>query len=80
MRESNTLQISYINLFIKDLSGLQPQHISHFFLREFISIKRALVLGGRFSSFNSLKGILSLMKIIISPLEFLSNLNSFAKS
>ena len=38
------------------------------------------MLDGRFPDFNSLKGILSLMKNIIPPpLEFLSNLNGFAK-
>ena len=43
--------------------------ISHFFLLEFISIETALVLDGRFPDFNGLKGILSLMKNMISPLQ-----------
>ena len=56
------------------------QQMSHFFLRKFISIKRALVLDRRFPRFNNLKRILSLMKSIIPPpLAFIFNLNGFAK-
>ena len=41
---------------------------------------RASVLDGKFPGFDSLEGILSLMKnVILPPLEFLSNLNGFAK-
>ena len=59
---------------------MQPQQFSYFFLRKFISIKRASVLDGRFPGFNSLKGVLSLMKTLIPPpLEILPNLNGFAK-
>ena len=39
-----------------------------------------MLLDGWFLGFNSLTGILSLMKSIVPPpLEFLSNLNGFAK-
>ena len=56
------------------------QHMGHFFLRKFISMKRALVLDRRFPRFNNLKRILSLMKSMIPPpLAFIFNLNGFAK-
>ena len=75
-KESNALPVSSVNLFIKDLLGLQ--HISHFLLRKFI--KTASVLDGTFPGFIILKGISSLMKSIIPTLlEFLSHLNGFAK-
>ena len=59
---------------------IEPQHISPFFVHKFVSKKRASVLDGRFLGFNSVKVILTLMESIIPPpLEFLSNLNGFAK-
>ena len=59
---------------------IEPQHISPFFVHKFVSKKRASVLDGRFLGFNSVKIILTLMESIIPPpLEFLSNLNGFAK-
>ena len=38
-----------------------------FFFRKWISIKKSLLLDGRFPGFNRLKGMLSLMKSIIPP-------------